>query len=162
MATNQATLENAAELFFSGDGQQIYHVVQFEADITIQKIQQVEKLKEIEAEKSKTLRSSVKAKLDEASKLRFELNTVDRKIVRERNTDPLLRKHYEEYKKQGIEPGLDTYIDILDELEQNQILVPAKKNDRIVSTAGYRIDSMPGEYCLVSGWDFRNSTEPAG
>jgi hypothetical protein len=127
VASNEPKLENLADLFFASEAQQIYHTVQYEADVTIQKIHQAEKSIELDLEKGKSLRGRVKENLEEASALRFTLNTVDRKIQREKNTDPIIKKHCDDRRRQGLEVTLETLIDYLDEVEQNQLALRAQR-----------------------------------
>lgn len=86
-------------LLFSGEGQQIFLIIQRDADASNSQLKEGEQLKEIDLEKSKALRLQVKENLEEASHLRFTLNAVDQKINREKRTVPLLKEFCDSLKK---------------------------------------------------------------
>ena len=117
METNHTSPESLLNLLLSGEAQQIYHAIQYQADLCMEMLQKSEQNKEIDANKAQSLRRQVKDNLEEASTLRFTLNTTDKKIQLEQNTNPILKQITGLLKETGKENNLENLVDCLGDLE---------------------------------------------
>jgi len=138
-------------LLFSGEGQQIFLIIQRDADASNSQLKEGEQLKELDLEKSKALRLQVKENLEEASHLRFTLNAVDQKINREKRTVPLLKEFCDSLKKNGKPDTLEELVDYLIDLE---VRTPYARDDKaLFSIQTYATQSLQCRVQLAWCWD---------
>jgi hypothetical protein len=106
-------------LLLSGESQQIYHAIQYEADLCLEVLQRSEHNKEIDSNKTQSLRRQVKDNLEEASTLRFTLNSIDKKIQHEQNSNPVLRQISGTLKETGLEYTIGNLVDSIGDFDIN-------------------------------------------
>lgn len=109
--------ETVMSLLLSGEAQQIYHAIQYQADLCLEALQKSEQNKELDANKAQTIRRQIKDNLEESSTLRFTLNTTDKKIQQEQNTNPVLKQIGSMLKESGKEDTLENLVDCLGDLK---------------------------------------------
>lgn len=117
METPISSPEALVHLLFSGEAQQIYHTIQYEADLCLSTLQRSEQNKEIDTNKIQSLRRQIKDNLEESSTLRFTLNATDKKIQLEQNTNPVCKQINGLLKESEKENTLENTIDCLITLE---------------------------------------------
>lgn len=125
-------METLAHLLLSGEAQQIYHAIQYEADLCLEALQKSELSKEIDANKIQSLRRQVKDNLEESSTLRFTLNTTDKKIQQEQNTNPAFKQINGLLKETEKENTLENIVDCLARLEEKAASTPDSDSLTIV------------------------------
>lgn len=117
MEINLSSPDALFNLILSGESQQIYHAIQYEADLCIGELQRSELKKEIDSNKTQSLRRQVKDNLEEASTLRFTLNSIDKKIHQEQNNNPVFRQISDTLKDMGRENTIGNLVDSLGDFE---------------------------------------------
>ena len=101
------------DVILTGSAQEIYQLIQYEADSAIQYIRGAEQQNEIPPTKTKRYLQRLKKRLEEASHLRISLNKADRSIELAKKTDPILRKYALEISKAKTRDTLETLVDFL-------------------------------------------------
>ena len=79
-------------LFFSGRGKDIYFSILQSAEECLSKLKDAEYEQIIHSKKAEHIRATVEEELEEVSKIRYSLSTVDNKIDRERQSNPRLKE----------------------------------------------------------------------
>ena len=111
MAFSESPFESFTALLFLGEAQRIFLSIQDEADLCMEILQKSEINKEIDSNKTQTLRRQVKESLDEASTLRFTLQSADKKIQQEQNSNTLVKQICSQIKESGEENNLESLMD---------------------------------------------------
>ncbi len=140
-----------ANLLISGEAQQIYHAIQHQADTCIDLLQKAEKNKELDSNKTQSLQRQVKDNLEEASNLRFTLNTTDKKIIHEQNTNPVVKQICGVLIAAGKETTLDNLIDCLGDLDNKTSL--SYEPSPLSNIRNYVVESMQNRVQMAWCYD---------
>ncbi len=91
MDLKSASPQDLKYLIISGDVYNIYRSIQYSADLGLKELQKTEKIKKFDPELGSEIRDTIKQTLNRAGELRFLLNTVNNKLLREQRLDVTLK-----------------------------------------------------------------------
>ncbi|MGC9327263.1 MAG: hypothetical protein ACP5I1_06495, partial [Candidatus Hinthialibacter sp.] len=113
MDNSYSSSESISQFLLEGEAHQIYKAIQQQADSCLDLLQKSEKSHELDVVKSQSLRRQVKDTLSKASNIRFILQTNDKKIQQEQQTNSEVRKITEKMRADGRRHTLEALVDYL-------------------------------------------------
>lgn len=140
-----------ANLLLAGEAQQIHLAIHHQAGICIDLLHKAEQNNELDSNKTQSLTRQVKDNLEEASTLRFTLNTTDKKIQHEQNTNPVVKQICGVITAAGKEKTLDNLIDCLGDLDSKQNL--SNKSNPLSLIRSLVVDSMQNRVQMAWCYD---------